>query len=620
MNWQNTHEINRRANAGKWVIILVFCTLVLAFFRVQILSSERYQLQSKDNRLRAVPLPSPRGVITDRNGVVLAENLPGYSIAMRAPNVDSMQAYLGRLRGILGLDDAALANVVARYESAPSEEVLVRRDASFAMVSALEEQRAWNPGLVVRSEPKRRYPFADTTAHIIGYVSEITEGELSSGVIGGARSGMLVGRVGLEQQYDADLRGDYGRKFIEHDALGRTVRDAVEEETLDPRPGKQITTTIDIALQRYVVQQFPPNSKGAVVAMDPRNGEVLALYSAPSYDPNLFVNGVDPRGLRQLLSDVREPLFNRAIQGTYPPASPWKLAIAAMAMKRGHVDMDTRMMIPCTGGMQYYTRYFRCWSVEGHGHLTLREAIAHSCDVYFYQLGLILGLNDLLHDTPELGLTMLTGIDLPNENVSIFPPSREYYNNRYGRFGWTNAVTLNLAIGQGENAQTVLNMTRFFAGLANLDGVAPTPYLRLDTPPGNRQDIALGLNPTSLSGLRDALVAVVEEGTATLAQVADLRIAGKTGTAQNSHGPNHGWFIGFAPVDDPQIVVGAIVEFAEHGTAVAPLVSRILARYLKGPDAPRITGSEFAMPADSAPESIPLLPDTSLLNSGRRDR
>ncbi len=618
MNWQNTHEINRRAAVSQWVVAIVFGVLTFAFFRVQIMSSERYHLQSDDNRLRQVPLPSPRGIITDRNGVVLAENLPGYSVSLHAPHVDSLEATLQRLQPILDLDTAEVSAVLARYARAPSELVMLRRDATFATVSALEEQRAWNPGLIVQSEPKRRYPFADTVAHIIGYVSEITVDELESGAVPNGRGGVLVGRVGLEQQYDLALRGDDGYKFIEHDALGRTVREASEAQTLAPVPGNSIRTTIDVQLQRYVVQQFPEGARGAVVAMDPRDGQVLALYSAPSYDPNLFVSGVEPEALQRLLSDADEPLYNRAIQGIYPPASPWKLAIATMALKRGIVTMDQRMIIPCTGGMQYYTRYFRCWRIKGHGELTLAEAIHQSCDVYFYQLGLKLGLQNLLHDAPGLGLTTATGIDLPNEFVSIFPPSTEYYNRRYGPRGWTNAVTLILAIGQGENAQTVVNMTRFYAALANPRGIAPTPFLVMDQPRETNELVALGLAPHSLAGLRQALLGVVEQGTATLAQIADLKIAGKTGTAQNPHGDNHGWFIGFAPYDSPELVVGAIVEFAEHGSAVAPLVTRILAHHLQGVNAPKIVGTEFALPSDSAPEPVPLLPDTALLNN-RRD-
>ncbi len=612
MIWRNTQEVNRRAAISRMVVFGVFATLVLAFFRVQVLSSERYQLQSKDNRLRAVALPAPRGLITDRNGIVLAENVPGYSIALHAASAESLMVTLRRLSPILELDSAGAVGVMERYRRAPSEPVFVRHDAPFEMVSALEEQRVWNPGLLVQSEPKRRYPFADTTSHVLGYVSEITEEELRAAVVPNARAGMLIGRVGLEAGYDRRLRGQDGLKFNEHDALGRTVRVAIDENILQPQPGQTIRTTLDLPLLRYIAQQFPEGRRGAVVAMVPRTGEILALYSAPSYDPNLMVGAVDPEQWSALIADPDQPLFNRAIQGLYPPASPWKLAVAAFALRRGMVNIDTRMTIPCTGGMRYGNRYFRCWNVAGHGDVTLGEAIRYSCDVYFYQLGLKLGLNNLLHDATALGMAERTGIDIPNENQPIFPPSTEYYNQRYGPRGWTNAVTLNLAIGQGENSQTVMSMTRFYAMLANPHGIAPTPRLLLDSAADEPENPwALGLTDRSLSDLRLALVEVVDRGTAAGARIADLHIAGKTGTAQNPHGPDHGWFLAFAPLESPEIVVGAIVEFAEHGSQVAPLVTRIIARYLLGEEAPEITGRELVTPPDSAPLPVPLLPDTS---------
>lgn len=270
------------------------------------------------------------------------------------------------------------------------------------------------------------------------------------------------------------------------------------------------------------------------------------------------------------------------------------------------------MTEPCRGGYQYGNRYFRCWKLDGHGDITLREAIQYSCDVFFYQLGLKLGLANLLDDGVAMGFREPSGIDLPGETRPQFPGSTQYYDRRYGPRGWTSAVTLNLAIGQGENAQSLSNMLRFYSMLANPRGEAPEP--RLVAGDGGKIR-SLGLSPSELAGLRDALVQVVQSGTAAQSQIADLKIAGKTGTAQNSHGPDHGWFIAFAPADDPVIVVGAIVEFAEHGTSVAPMVTRIIARHILGPTAPEVDTSELelSLPADSAPESRPLFPDTSLL-------
>lgn len=613
--WNHPHELRLRARTGRLIVLALAGALLVAFARVQIFGSERFALQSKTNRLRDVPIPAPRGLILDRNGVVLAENEPGYAVALHAESPESLLATIDRLRPVLTLDSAALERVVKRFRRNASEPVVLLRDAPFELVSALEERRVWVPGLVVQSEPKRRYPFGRVTAHAVGYVGEISEAELRSKEYPGARPGTLVGRDGVEGAFDRRLRGRDGHKFVEVDALGRTVREASEEAMLEPRPGETVRTAIDIELQKFVAELLPPDIRGAVVAMDPRSGEILVLYSTPSYDPNEFVGGLEEEAWRELSTAQDYPLLNRAIQARYPPASPWKLAVAVMAMKRGIVTLDTRMAIPCRGGLQYGNRYFRCWSAEGHGSLTLAEAIAHSCDVYFYQLGLRLTLENMLHDGAALGFSSRAGIDLPDEYKPIFPPSTEYYNRLYGPHGWTRAVTLNLAIGQGENAQTLINMVRFYASLANEDGRAPEPRLVLGGEPGDMRSI--GLEPDELRALRETLVQVVDRGTAVGARVADLRIAGKTGTAQNSRGPDHGWFIGFAPADDPQIVVGAIVEFAEHGSTVARIVTPIIARHLLGSSVPTVRASDIRLllPADSAPEPVPILPDSVQLRS-----
>ncbi|MDH3458843.1 MAG: penicillin-binding protein 2 [Gemmatimonadota bacterium] len=618
MSWGDRRAVARRADLGRVMVIATFTLLTVAFFRLQVIGSDRYRVQSEENRLRPVPIPAPRGLITDRHGVVLAENVPGYSVSLHAVSAQSLRTTLDRLNPILRTDSVERALILERYRLTPSEPVLVRRNATFEVVSALEELRPWNPGLVIQSDPKRRYPFSATTAHLVGYVGEVSEEELRVSSHPGARLGTLVGRDGLEQFYDAELRGRDGVKYVEVDALNRTIRDAGIESTLEPQPGRTIRTTIDLELQRFVESTFPPGRRGAVIAMDPRSGEVLALYSAPSFDSNVLVGGVDPTEWQRLAASQDFPLFNRAIQARYPPASPFKLAIAAMALRRGIVTFDTRMTVPCRGGFQYYNRYFRCWRVEGHGNVNLAEAIQYSCDVYFYQLGLKLGLTGLLQDGTALGFGSRSGIDLPSETESIFPGSAEYYNRRYGPRNWTSAVTLNLAIGQGENAQTLVNVVRFYGMLASPHGTTAAPHL-VATRQG--QQHTLGLSDRDLADLRASLVAVVDRGTAAAAQIMDLRIAGKTGTAQNPHGPDHGWFVAFAPADDPEIVVGTIVEFAEHGSRVAPVVTRIIARYLLGADAVKPRGGEYRLetPADSAPQPIPILPDTALLRGPGRE-
>jgi cell division protein FtsI/penicillin-binding protein 2 len=538
VSWLHPYDLARRANSVRNVTLLLFGVLALAFFRVQVVAGGRYEVQSQENRLRPVALPAPRGLVTDRNGVVLAENVPGYSVALIAPSAEVFRSTLERLAPLVPLDSERIDELERRYLRAPTELVVILRDASFEVVSALE---------------------------------------------------------------------------VEVDALGRTVREAQEVTTLEPEPGVTIRTSIDLELQRYIQESFPAGRRGSVVAMDPRTGDVIALYSAPSYDPNPFIGGYDPEQWRALAESEDFPLFNRATQARYAPASPWKLAVAAMALERGIVDMESHMTMPCAGGMRYYSRYFRCWRSEGHGELTLFEAIQQSCDVYFYQLGLKLGLTNMLQDAGTLGFREQSGIDLPNEYRSLFPPSTEYYDQRYGRSGWTNAVTLNLAIGQGENSQTLMNMIRFYGMLASRDGDIPEPRLVQ----GDRGSIrSLGLSESHRQGLRDALLAVVDSGTAIGARIANLRIAGKTGTAQNPHGPDHGWFIAFAPVDSPTVVVGSVIEFAEHGSSVARLVTSVMAHWLLGPEAvPEGTPVPWlVIPADSAPEPVPILPDTALLN------
>ena len=348
--------------------------------------------------------------------------------------------------------------------------------------------------------------------------------------------------------------------------------------------------------------------------MDPRTGDVIALYSAPSYDPNPFIGGYDPEQWRALAESEDFPLFNRATQARYAPASPWKLAIAAMALGRGIVEMESHMSMPCAGGMRYYNRYFRCWRAEGHG----RTVAVRGDPAVVRRLLLSTGPQTRTDEHaagcrhPRSPRASPASI-LPNEYRPLFPPSTEYYNERYGRSGWTNAVTLNLAIGQGENAQTLINMIRFYGMLASQEGDAPEPRLV----PGDRGSIrSLGLSESHRQGLRDALLAVVDSGTAAGARIANLHIAGKTGTAQNPHGPDHGWFIAFAPVESATVVVGSVIEFAEHGSSVARLVTSVMAHWLLGPEAvPEGTPVPWLeILPDSAPEPVPILPDTALLN------
>jgi len=586
----------QRGRAAFFFLAAIFGLLAMQFFRLQVVQFGQYRLKSESNRLRPVPLPAPRGLVLDRTGRIIAENVPGYSVLLLAYSTDSLRAMLSRLQPFVDLDSDAVRRIIARHRAAPYEPTLVVKDAPFSLVSALEERRSILPGLVLQTEPKRLYPDSGAVAHLVGYVGEVTEQELATPLFEGRRPGTIVGKVGLEREYEDSLRGSDGVRFVEVDALGRVVRDE-GADALPTEPGHQIRTTIDLDLQRYIDSIWPHQYRGAMVAMDPRTGAILALYSYPTYDPNAFVGGIPAETWRSLNEDPARPLLNRAISTRYPPASTFKLAIAVMGLQRGIVRFDSHMPQACRGGLQFGNRFFKCWKADGHGSLDLVGAIASSCDVYFYQLGLKLGVANILADGDTLGFRGISHVDIPGEIGPAYPSGTAYYDRVYGRGRWTNSVALNLAIGQGENAQTLMNVVRFYAGLANA-GHVPTPYLvepRATPPP------PLRLADSTLLTVRQALINVVERGTARGARLADLHVAGKTGTAQNPHGPDHGWFVAFAPAEAPTIVVGGIMEFGLHGTTVAPYVTRVIERFLVGGEHAGGEIVPLTIPEDSAP-------------------
>jgi penicillin-binding protein 2 len=612
MNGFDSYRVRERAEVARWILVAAFLVLSGAFFRTQVIQHDKFQLKAETNRLRPIPLTPPRGAILDRHGEIIAENVPGYSVKLLAPSAESLRAVLARVGRYVALDTGQMTEIVHRFAQARYQPAIVFGDANFQTIARLEEHRAVLPGLVIQSEPKRMYPAGKAVAHLVGYVAEVTEQDLSADRFPGAGLGSIVGKAGLEREYDDTLRGSEGVRYIEVNARGRLVREEASTASLLPTTGKPIHTTIDLDLQRFIDSIWPAGVRGAMVAMTPA-GEVRAIYSAPTYDPNVFVGGITGPEWRALNNDEARPLLNRAIQTRYPPASPFKLAIAAMALKRGLIGLDTHMPAPCRGGLRLGNRVFRCWKKEGHGSLDLVGAIAASCDVYFYQVGLRLGLTAIIQDGVLMGFRDKSGIDLENEVDPLFPATTAYFDRLYGPRYWSPpATTLNFAIGQGENTQTLINMMRFYEALAGT-GNAASPYIVHPAPAKPR---ALGLSQEQLDGLRRALIAVVERGTASASRHADLAVAGKTGTAQNPHGKDHGWFIGFAPAEKPELVVGGIMEFAEHGTVVAPYVVRALRRYILGPDSAgainvKVLLDETATTQDTAPRPVELDPDSA---------
>ena len=574
------NDVQHRARVASGLLFAGFLLLLAAFFRTQVLQNARYVLASEENRLREIPLPAPRGIIYDRTGKIIAENVPGYSISLLARNEDSLRVTMRRIGALATVTPEQEGAAVRRYRRDRTRPTVLFGDAPFELVSLLEERRSEFPGLIIQSAPKRHYPDGAAVSALVGYTGEISDAELGQDAYADYKAGQQVGKDGIERQYETRLRGREGVRFVEVDARGRVVREDARED-LVPEAPQPLWTNIDLDLQRFVAEVFGDSLIGGVVAMEPRSGEVLALHSAPTFDPNRFIGGIPRSYWTELQEDERRPLYNKAIKGTYPPGSIWKLQTAIIGMQHGLVDMDDRMATPCTGGYQFGNRYFRCWDRKGHGDVTLAEAIEHSCDVYFYQLGLKIGLTRLIAGGIQLGSRERSGIDLPAENRPLFPtdPPKAYYDKLFGPQGWSNAVTLNLSIGQGENSQTVVNMARFYTALAT-DGHAAKPEIVR----GQAERVKLfELPPAQMKGMQDALTNVVGRGTAAGSRLQGIAVAGKTGTAQNAQDKvnDHAWFVGYAPADDPKIVVAVMLEFGGHGSRAARIATRIMERHLK---------------------------------------
>lgn len=572
------NDVARRARWSSMALGVGFVLLVGAFFKTQVIQNRQYVMQSQENRLRPIPLPAPRGIIYDRHGEVIAENLPAYSVSITAPNVDSLRSALAQLAPTLQLGQNDINNAIRRYRRAPTRPTVVLPDASIDIVSVLEEHRLDFPRLIIQSVPKRYYPDGPSVASFVGYTGEITESDLNDPKYASYKPGQNIGKAGLEKQYESILHGKEGVRFDEVDARGRPVRGEGPRPDLNPEGAPPLYTNIDLDLQKFTVGIFADSLQGGAIAIDPNTGEVLALYSAPSWDPNKFTGGIPVEYYKQLLDDKRRPLVNKAIQGTYPPGSTFKLATAIIGLQNGVVGVKEHMPVSCSGGYQFGNRYFRCWEKKGHGSLDLEGAIKHSCDVYFYQLGLKIGLTNFIAGGIKLTMRDKSGIDLPEESQARWPYSKEYYDRKYGPRGWSNAETLNLAIGQGANSQTVVNMAKLYSAFA-ARGQAPRPEIAHLVP--QRKQV-FQLSQVQDSVVLEGLKAVLEAGgTAGASAIQGLTLAGKTGTAQNTGGDDHGWFVGFAPADKPKIVVAVLLEFGLHGSRAAHIASAIIGHYLK---------------------------------------
>ena len=582
----------RRERTLMIAVVGIFGLVILRLFVLQVLEGSRYRELSEENRIRVEVLTAPRGEIRDRKGRLLADCVPSFTVTLdpldkayvRNPSLlDSTLAALGPM---LDVDTAVLRDKIRRERKISFLPVRLKRNVDIKSVAFVSEHRDRLPGVQVESEPLRRYPLGLMASHLLGYVGEISDKELADPAYADYLSGDLMGRMGIERRYEKLLRGQDGKRFVEVNALGRKGDFLGEKHPVLPTRGTNLTLTIDLDLQRAAEDAFEAGARGAVVAIDPRNGEVLALASKPNYDPNEFSTGITKERWSEMSGGGNYPLFNRAIQAAYPPGSTLKPFTALAGLEAGAITAGTYFAQSCTGEYRFGSRLFGCWKHDGHGSLAVHDAIVRSCDVYFYQLGLRIGLDRLAEYMAKLDLSGKTGIDLPQERRGLFP-DEAWYDRHFGAGRWSRGIILNIAIGQGEVTLTPVKLAQLASFIANggtlwkphlIRGVGSDRTPRSATPEDSlRHDVAVSAR--SLSVVRAAMASVVSDpqGTGGQARVDSLTIAGKTGTAQNPHGKDHALFICFAPVESPRIAIAVLVENAGHGsTAAAPIARKVL--------------------------------------------
>ncbi len=580
-------SLEGREKLGLALLLIAILFLFWGLVKLQVFDHAKLAAQSESNRIRVVPIVPSRGVVLDREGRVIIDSRPSYSVSV-IPAEEVAEVTVSRLAELIGVDTLQIRkrirkNTVSRYQPA-----IVKRDIPFEVVAVLEEQSARYPGIAYQVERVRKYADQLAAESFTGYVGEVSENELKRKDGANLRLGSMIGKKGLEKHYDHLLRGVEGTEYIEVAASGQIIGRYEGRDLVPSVPGADLKLSIDIDIQQACINALDTFCCGAIVAMDPRNGEVLAMTSFPGYDANIFSSVIPPDLWEEIRSDSTYPLLNRPLDGQYPPASTVKFVTVGAALEEKLIGRNTTLK-PCYGAFQFGVRSFRCWNPAGHGKIDAAEALEVSCDVFLYQLGLKLDVDLLSKYYGLCGFGRATGVDLPGESPGLNPNS-EYYDTRYGKNKWTRGLVLNTSIGQGEVLATPLQLTQFFCGLAN-DGIVYRPHFVRSVIGPNGVERAtspavafkLPFSPSTMEILWEGLRRVVEgeHGTAKSLKNNLYTIGGKTGTAQNPHGENHSWFVGVAPLERPEIVVCVIVENAGHGSEVAaPLVGQVIKRYM----------------------------------------
>lgn len=586
-------ELQRRLVVLRFGLLLVVALLALRLWHLQIREGPYYRDLSENNRTRSVILEPARGLIYDRNGVLLANNVPSFTLYVSLEDVHDREELIQKLTGLIGLDPELIRKKLSVRGSKQLPRKIKDR-LTLREATLIESHRLDLPGVMIQVESQRNYPSGMTAAHVLGYVGEVSAEQLEKPEFAELHQGSIVGQYGVEKFFDPIVRGQAGQKSIEVDALGHEKRTVLVDQ---PNAGDDLYLTIDARLQK-VAENLLGEETGAIVALNPTNGDVLAMASRPAFDPNVLSRELTSKQWVEIVQDEGRPLNNRASQGQYPPGSTFKVLMAAAALESK--TMAPSSTVFCSGGYQFGRRLYRDWKKGGHGYVDLRKALIHSCDVYFYTIGQRMGIDTMAEYAHLFGLGEATGIELPSERVGIVPSTE--WKQKAKHEPWLPGETISAAIGQGYVTVTPLQMASAIGTVAN-EGVTFRPRLVwaiMDRATGKQQELPsvpkakLDLKPETLKQIREALAGVVTEGTATRAKSSIITIAGKTGTAQTAAlrtGPeedipkklrDHAWFIAFAPVENPKIAVAVLAEHMGHGgSAAAPLAKELIETYVK---------------------------------------
>lgn len=606
-----THDIGHRFKYLIWIVTAAFLVIAGRLYYLQVVKGAYYRFFAEQNSVKEMKIPAVRGNIYDRNGVSIVENRAAFDVVAVPQYIKNKPKFVATLSNILNLNKEDIEDALQKGRNLPKYfPIIIKQDAAHEEISVIRAFKTPWPddsdqfdlrGADIQLRYAREYKDGEAESHLLGYLKEIDPDRLKEYEKKGIRGyepGDFVGVLGVEEVWDASIRGKDGFDQKVVNAIGREVLwPDIELMHVAPANGASLQLTIDSNLQKVAKEELAGKS-GALVAIEPASGEILAIYSSPSPDLNRLSSSTGGKYWQQLALDPDKPLYNRAIQGTYPPASTFKIVTGMAALAEGIIKPDGKL--PCAGGLHYGGRFYQCWNKGGHGSIDIKTALASSCDTFFYQLGLKLGVDKIAKYANLLGLGKPTGLDIPGEKRGLIPTSA-WKEKRFGQ-PWQSGENISVAIGQGYDSVTPLQNAVMIAAIAN-GGRKIKPHIALGITGADGSEIykwrggeedAEAIPPEMVNVIKEGLKNVVNEpgGTAHALKALDLKIAGKTGTAQVigkeawrsgvEKLKDHAWFVGYAPYDAPKIAVAAIVEHGGFGaSAAAPIVGKIIKEYLK---------------------------------------